>query len=203
MERIGTIEDGEIFGPDSDTDTNHDEVEEWISSLQNELILAIALFGKNNDYDISDFLNYFEGYGDDEAVETLSGAPSNIEEPIGSVEDNTLAEAPEPIEEQPFAKLSSGQILITYALLLQIIMFLNIAGDMIGVGFLFISLVLSIIGFLRIAAHFNYSIVKRVVFCVAFFLPLLGTVALLLLNYLSAKVLLTAGYKFGPSGFKA
>jgi len=98
-------------------------------------------------------------------------------------------------------QLVSGQKLVIYAILvyLAIILVRTAVGPIAGllaIG----SLVLSIMGILRISEGLGYGTGTKVLLFILMFVPLVGLITLLVLNSKATSLLRAAGYKVGLLG---
>lgn len=106
-------------------------------------------------------------------------------------------------------KVASGQKLIIYALLVQVVAgaLMGVLGDTVGLTGLVAggtaligAVVISFVGMFRIAGGLGYSNVAKVFLLVLLLLPLIGLITLLVLNSRATKRLREAGYKVGLMG---
>ena len=98
-------------------------------------------------------------------------------------------------------QLVSGQKLVIYAILvyLAIILVRTAVGPIAGL-LAIASLVLSIMGILRISEGLGYGTGTKVLLFVLMFVPLVGLITLLVLNSKATSRLRAAGYKVGLLG---
>jgi hypothetical protein len=112
-----------------------------------------------------------------------------------------LAGEERPITALPIQKVASGQKLIIYAILVQLLTVgLQIAfGDIAGlVGI--VAIVMSLVGMFRLASGLGYSVAARIVLVILLLVPVIGLITLLVLNSRATKALRGAGYKVGLLG---
>ena len=98
-------------------------------------------------------------------------------------------------------KVASGQKMIIYAILVN---FLTIAlqmaiGDIAGLLGI-VAIVMSLIGFFRLASGLGFSIGAKIGLVILLLIPLIGRITLLVLNSRATKALREAGYKVGLLG---
>ena len=115
----------------------------------------------------------------------------------------TLNEEPSSSTTQPIEKVASGQKLILYAILVN---FLTIGlqmaiGDMAGLLGI-VAIVMSLVGFFRLATGLGYSTGAKIGLVVLLLIPFVGLITLLILNSRATKALREAGYKVGLLGAK-
>ena len=95
----------------------------------------------------------------------------------------------------------SGQKLVIYAILVYLATILVRGGGELIAGLLAIaSLVLSLMGILRISSGLGYGTGTKVVLVILMFVPLVGLITLLVLNSKATNRLREAGYKVGLLG---
>lgn len=98
-----------------------------------------------------------------------------------------------------------AQKLLIYAILLNLVGTVIVfaagpAGGMLALPINLFSLVLSIIGIIRLAIGLGNGIAMRVVYIVLMFVPLVNLITLVILNGKATKMLRDAGYKVGLLG---
>ena len=98
-------------------------------------------------------------------------------------------------------EVASGQKLVIYAILvyLAIILVRSAAGPIAGV-LAIVSLVLSLMGILRISNGLGYGTGTKVLLVILMFVPLVGLITLLVLNAKATSRLREAGYQVGLLG---
>jgi hypothetical protein len=118
-------------------------------------------------------------------------------------------EAPKaPVDAGPQAsedidRIASGQKLIIYAVLLNILgLLLQAALPLLGVLVSLAALVLSFVGVVRLGGGLGYSVLVRVLLCILMFVPLLNIITLLVLSSRATRRLRDAGYQVGLLGAK-
>jgi hypothetical protein len=97
--------------------------------------------------------------------------------------------------------VASGQKLIIYAILI------NLAATVLqiavhpAIGLLgLVSLVMSIIGIIKLSTGLGSSLIAKIIYVVLMFLPLINLITLLVLNASATKALRANGYKVGLMG---
>ena len=98
-------------------------------------------------------------------------------------------------------EVASGQKLVIYAILvyLAIILVRGGAGPVAGL-LAIVSLVLSLMGILRISNGLGYGTGTKVLLVILMFVPLVGLITLLVLNAKATSRLREAGYQVGLLG---
>lgn len=115
----------------------------------------------------------------------------------------TLSNEQATLNEQSIGKVASGQKLIIYAILvhlLTICLQLVIGENAALLGI--VAVVMSWIGFLRLASGLGYSTGAKIGLVILLLVPLIGLITLLVLNSRATKALTEAGYKVGLFGAK-
>jgi hypothetical protein len=121
--------------------------------------------------------------------------------PYQSPESPIVDAASPGLSQANIEKVASGQKMIIYGILLY---FLGIGGQFaIGpiAGLLVLgTLILGIIGIVRLASGFNYSVLRIILLIIGMIIPLVGLLILLSLNARATKELRASGYKVGLLG---
>ncbi|NII72823.1 hypothetical protein FHW84_001389 [Dyella sp. SG562] len=98
-------------------------------------------------------------------------------------------------------QVASGQKLVIYAILVYLaIILVRGAGETIAGLLAIASLVLSLMGILRISSGLGYGTGTKVILVILMFVPLVGLITLLVLNAKATNRLREAGYKVGLLG---
>ena len=98
-------------------------------------------------------------------------------------------------------RVASGQKLIIYAILINIIAtILQIAVNPLFGLLGLVSLVMSIIGVIKLATGLGSSLIAKIIYVVLMIIPLINLITLLILNSQATKVLRANGYKVGLMG---
>ena len=98
-------------------------------------------------------------------------------------------------------QVASGQKLVIYAILVYLaIILVRGAGETIAALLAIASLVLSLMGILRIGSGLGYGTGTKVILVILMFVPLVGLITLLVLNAKATNRLREAGYKVGLLG---
>ncbi|MBT2117378.1 hypothetical protein KK141_02700 [Dyella sp. LX-66] len=98
-------------------------------------------------------------------------------------------------------QVASGQKLVIYAILVYLaIILVRGAGETIAALLAITSLVLSLMGILRIGSGLGYGTGTKVILVILMFVPLVGLITLLVLNAKATNRLREAGYKVGLLG---
>ena len=102
---------------------------------------------------------------------------------------------------QPIEKVASGQKLIIYSILVNLLTIGLVAvfGDIASLVYI-VAIVMSFVGMFRLASGLGYSTAARILFVVLLVIPLVGLITLLVLNSRATKALREAGYKVGLFG---
>ena len=97
--------------------------------------------------------------------------------------------------------IASGQKLVIYAILVYfaVIILQLVVGPIAGV-LLLVSMVMGIIGVIRLASGLGKSTASKVIFVVLLFIPLVGLITLLVLNGKATAALRAGGYRVGLLG---
>jgi hypothetical protein len=101
-------------------------------------------------------------------------------------------------------RVASGQRLIIYSLLVQIVSVtlqgtIGIPGFILGLA----ASIMAIVGVVRITGGLGRSLIAKIVYIVAMFIPLINLIAMLLLSSQATKALREAGLEVGFLGAKA
>jgi uncharacterized membrane protein len=102
---------------------------------------------------------------------------------------------------QPMEKVASGQKLIIYAILVNLLTICLQAafGDIAGlVGI--VAIIMSLVGMFRLASGLGFSNGGKIGLVILLLVPLVGLITLLVLNSRATKALRGAGYKVGLLG---
>lgn len=100
------------------------------------------------------------------------------------------------------SKVASGQRLIIYAILLNLLSLVvkGTAGDVPGLAVGIVATVLGLVGVFRLASGMGYAVGWRVFLAVLMVIPLIGLITLVFLNSRATKALRARGYKVGLLG---
>jgi uncharacterized paraquat-inducible protein A len=106
-------------------------------------------------------------------------------------------------EQARIDKLSSGQKLVIYAVLVYFLaVFAQAFIGPLVIVILIVSLIMSLIGVFRVLAAFNSHIVVRILLFLLLFVPLINMLVLLRINGRATRELREAGYEVGLMGVK-
>ena len=100
------------------------------------------------------------------------------------------------------SKVASGQRLIIYAILLNLLCLVvkGTAGDVAGLAAGIVATVVALVGLFRLASGMGYAVDWRVLLAVLMVIPLIGLITLVILNSRATKALRAGGYKVGLLG---
>jgi hypothetical protein len=100
------------------------------------------------------------------------------------------------------SKVASGQRLIIYAILLNLVSLFvkGTAGDVAGLAAGIVATVVALVGLFRLAPGMGYAVGWRVLLAVLMVIPLIGLITLVILNSRATKALRAGGYKVGLLG---
>jgi hypothetical protein len=100
------------------------------------------------------------------------------------------------------SKVASGQRLIIYAILLNLLCLVvkGTAGDVAGLAAGIVATVVALVGLFRLASGMGYAVGWRVLLAVLMVIPLIGLITLVILNSRATKALRAGGYKVGLLG---
>jgi hypothetical protein len=123
------------------------------------------------------------------------------ENPYQSPESPISASPTSGLSQAHIEKVAAGQKMIIYAILLY---FLAVGGQFV-VGPIAALLILGtfflgLIGIIRLASGFGYSVLRIILLIIGMIIPLIGLLILLTLNARATKELRASGYKVGLLG---
>lgn len=100
------------------------------------------------------------------------------------------------------SKVASGQRLIIYAILLNLLSLVvkGTAGDVAGLAVGIVAAVVALVGLFRLASGMEYAVGWRVLLAVLMVIPLISLITLVILNSRATKALRAGGYKVGLLG---
>jgi hypothetical protein len=112
-----------------------------------------------------------------------------------------MAAQPSPASPE-LPKVASGQRLIIYAILLNILTVIATAtvGELAGLGVALCALVMALVGLFQLTSGMRYAVGWRVVLFVLMFIPLINLITLVILNSRATQALRAGGYKVGLLG---